>query len=238
MPLSFKDIKHLADEYNKLKSVSAVTHEAAPIAEVASKFSEPRGVMRHAPAASEIVIPQQYGPKPVTVTGSNPDEALTAYNALYGSGDVSKVAPDPEALSKRLLENKQAQNMANPEEATQVLTRSDLHKIAGLSGAVGAGALASQPSEAEEINPLTKMGHGVDWYNKNIQDPVSEASQNVAKYIIGNTTPATGAQKQELINTNAPIMGAAINPSNYIPYVPESEMGMEAFQKLRSRFNK
>jgi hypothetical protein len=200
------------------------------------KYSEPRGILRRSsPTSHEIVVPQQFNDKNVSMSGSSPDEALTAYRSIYGD-EMPNVKPNPEALSKRLQAAKQTQNSLNPEEATQILTKSDIHKIAGLGGAAALG-LNTQRSEAEEINPLPKIGSGIDWYKQNIQQPISETSEDVAKHLIGHTTPLQGEQKQAFINENAPIVGGIINPTNYVPYLPEAEIGAESFNNLRKKLN-
>lgn len=105
---------------------------------IGSKFAEPRAVMK-SPSAGihEISIPQQHIAKTVTVSGSTPQEALTAYDALYGPGQVIRD-------SQKIIDTKRALNLANPEEVTQIMNQPNLNKIAGMGGmSLGANSIDS-----------------------------------------------------------------------------------------------
>lgn len=190
---------------------------------LASKFLEPRGVARRLESGgTDIMIPRQ-GMKPFTVSGSNPDEALAAYQTLYGA-EAPKVTPNPIALSERLLKEKNLSNAINPEEATQIIPPSFLKQMA---------AGAAIPT-TDEISPLSSIQSGIDYYQQNLEEPIASSSEQLARKLVGGTTPLVGQDKQRFVDENAPLVGMGINPTNYIPYVPEASLGADAFSKLRS----
>lgn len=189
---------------------------------LASKFLEPRGVARQLESGgTDIMIPRQ-GMKPFTVSGSNPDEALAAYQTLYGV-ETPKIAPSSATVSERLLKERNLSNAINPEEATQIIPPSFLKNMA---------AGAAIPT-ANEISPLGSIQSGIDYYKQNLEEPIAHSSEQLARKLVGGTTPLVGQDKQRFVDENAPIVGMGLNPTNYIPYVPEASLGADAFSKLR-----
>lgn len=97
----------------------------------------------------------------------------------------------------------------------------------------GAAAFATMPT-TQDISPLGPIQQGIDYYKQNVEEPMAQSSEQLARKLVGGTTPLMGSDKQKFVDENAPLIGMGINPTNYMPYVPEASLGADAFSKLRS----
>jgi len=135
-------------------------------------------------------------------------------------------------------------NRSNPttttyaEQKAGILPDWAFDKSAIAGAALGAGALGGERSTAESISPLRPIGSAIDYYKSNIERPIDDASEAVARKLVEGISPLTGESKQQFVDQNAPIVGMGINPTNYIPYAPETSLGTDAFQRLRDMLNK
>ncbi len=201
-----------------------------------SKFAEPRGVLRKAgEEGSEIVIPNAMNRgRDLAVSGQTPEEAAQAYQTLF-SNKPPKVIPNQQAIADRLNRERSTSNEANPEEATQIIDPSLLKTgAAGLGGAAVLGGLGagSNQASANTLNPVPSIQQGLNA----IRQPIAQAARSASDAIVSGTTPLYGPEKQQFVQQNAPIFGAAAematDPLNYIPGGPELDMAMQ-FPKLR-----
>jgi hypothetical protein len=76
-----------------------------------------------------------------------------------------------------------------------------------------------QPKE-KEVSPLNQISDAYQWYDSNVQEPVSEFAKQATDKIIDVTTPVPEA-KQTLKETTGPALSTglemALDPTNLIP---------------------